>query len=149
MKIEYVVLADGAQAVGGKLYILGGGWSIFHAQAFPAPLNIGLGVNISYTSNESGMTYPWSVTITDEADIPVVPQMNSQIQIPQPPPGLPVGVFGNRLPLALQIGFAVPRPGKYTITVKFGSSAVKTDFDAIYVGASPNMPEPRPDEPRN
>lgn len=153
MKVEYVVLADGAQAVGGKLYILGGGWSIFYAQAFPAPINIGLGVNVSYTSNELGMTYPWSVTIADEAGIPIVPEMNSQVQVPQPSPGLP-SVFVNRLPFAMQIGLAVPRPGKYTITVKFGSSTVKTDFDAIFVraapGASPpDMPEPTSDEPRN
>ena len=57
MKIEYAILADGAQAVGGKLYILGGGWNVFYAQAFPAPVNIALGVNVSYTSNETGMTY--------------------------------------------------------------------------------------------
>lgn len=153
MKIEYVVLADGAQAVGGKLYILGGGWNVFYAQAFPAPINIGLGINVSYTSNEFGMTCPWSVTIADEAGIPIMPEMNSQVQIPQLPRGLS-NVLVNRLPFAMQIGVAVPRPGKYTITVRFGSSTVKTDFDAIFVraapGASPtDMPEPTPEEPRN
>jgi hypothetical protein len=83
MKIEYVVLADGAQAVGGKLYILGGGWSTFYAPAFPVPINIGLGVNVSYTSNEIGMTYTWGVTIADEAGIPIIPEMKGQVQIPQ------------------------------------------------------------------
>jgi len=153
MKIEYVILADGAQAVGGKLYILGGGWNVFYAQAFPAPVNIALGVNVSYASNETGMTYPWSVTITDEAGIPIVPEMNGQVQIPQLPPGLP-SVAVNRLPLAMQIGLAVPRPSKYTITVRFGDSTMNTDFNAIFVRAAPaatppDMPEPNADEPRN
>jgi len=153
MKIEYVILADGAQAVGGKLYILGGGWNVFYAQAFPAPVNIALAVNVSYTSYETGVTYPWSVTIADEAGIPTVPEMNGQVQIPQLPPGLP-SVAVNRLPLAMQIGLAVPRPGNYIITVRFGSSTVTTEFNAIFVRAapgatSPDMPEPNPDEPRN
>ena len=153
MKIEYVVLADGAQAVGGRLYILGGGWSIFYAQAFPAPINIGLGVNVSYTSDELGVTYAWSVSIADEAGIPIIPEMKGQLQIPwlsSGPPSVPL----NRLPFAMQIGLAVPRPGKYTIAVTFGSSTNKTDFNAIFVRAfpgatPPNMPEPTPDEPRN
>ena len=112
-----------------------------------------LGVNVSYTSNETGMTYPWSVTITDEAGIPIVPEMNGQVQIPQLPPGLP-SVAVNRLPLAMQIGLAVPRPSKYTITVRFGDSTMNTDFNAIFVRAAPaatppDMPEPNADEPRN
>jgi len=54
----------------------------------------------------------------------------------------------------MQIGLAVPRPGKYTIAVTFGSSISKTDFNAIFVRAvpgatPPDLPEPTPDEPRN
>src|SRR5579859_3451646 len=29
MKIEYALLADAAQAVGGKVFVLGGGWNLF------------------------------------------------------------------------------------------------------------------------
>jgi len=153
MKIEYMILEDRAQALGGKLYILGGGWSISHAQAYPAPLNLAIGVGVSYTFNEFGMTYPWSVTIADEAGIPIVPGMSGQLPAPQPLAQVPKGLT-KRLPFVLQIGLVVPRPGKYSITVRFGSSTVKTDFDAIFVRAAPgvtppDLPEPTPDEPRN
>jgi hypothetical protein len=55
------------------------------------------------------------------------------VQIPQPPTGLP-SVLVNRLPFAMQIGLAVPQPGEYMI--RFGSSTVMTDFDAIFVRAT-------------
>src|SRR5262245_15796282 len=99
------------------------------------------------------MTYTWGVTIGDEAGIPIIPEMKGQVQIPQLPRGLP-SVPVNRLPFAMQIGLAVPRPGSYTISVTFGSSTNKTDFNAIFVQAvpvatPPDMPEPTSDEPRN
>src|SRR5260370_39611657 len=38
MKIEYALLADAAQAVGGKGFVLGGGWDLFRAASYPAPV---------------------------------------------------------------------------------------------------------------
>ena len=152
MKIDYVILADAAQGVGGKLYILGGGWGVFHAVAFPAVVQIGLGIGVSYTAKDFGMSYPSSITIADEADVPVVPPANGPLQIPPPPPQMPRSVSQYRIPFAAQFGIALPRPGKYTVTVRIGSSTVKTEFDAILMGApgvAPTMPEPTPDEPRN
>jgi len=154
MKIDYVILADGAQAIGGKLYVLGGGWSIFHAQSYPAPLNLAIGVGVSYDAFEFGTTHPWNVAIADETGVPIVPEMGGQLPVPQPLAQMPKGVT-NRLPFVLQIGLVVPRPGKYSITVGCGSSTVRTDFDALFVralapGATPaDLPDPTPDEPRN
>lgn len=73
------------------------GWSIFYAQAFTAPISIGLGVNVSYSSNEIGMTHTWSVTIGNEAGIPIIPEMKGQLQIPQLLSGLPSAAV-NRVP---------------------------------------------------
>ena len=36
LEIDFMILADGAQAVGGKLYMLGGGWSASSFPSFPA-----------------------------------------------------------------------------------------------------------------
>src|SRR5438105_12051312 len=35
VQVDYAVLADGAQAVQGKHYILGGGWDALYALAYP------------------------------------------------------------------------------------------------------------------
>ena len=104
------------------------GWSIFYAQAFAAPISIGLGVNVSYSSNEIGMTHTWSVTIGNEAGIPIIPEMKGQLQIPQLLSGLPSAAV-NRVPFAMQISLAVP--------ATFGTSTSKTDFNAIFVRAVP------------
>jgi hypothetical protein len=153
MKIDYVILADAAQGAGGKIYILGGGWSVFRAPAFPAPVQLGLGIGISHTSKEFGMTYPSSITIADDADVPVITPVSGPLQIQPAPTDIPQGVTQHRLPFAAQFGIALPRPGKYSITVRIGSSVVKTEFDALLVRVPqpgvPPTPEATPKEPRN
>jgi hypothetical protein len=133
MKVEYVVLADAAQAVNGKLYILGGGWSVYRCATFPSPIQIAIAMSVTFTANEAGMRVPLSIVIADEAGVPIVPEMKGQIEAGQPLPDLPKGVT-HRLPFAANMGILIPRAGRYTIMVRVGSSSTPVGFDAIFVG---------------
>jgi len=146
MKIDYAVLADAAQSVGGKMFILGGGWNIFRSANYPAPVQLAVAVGIGFEPAEIGSRYPVKIVIADEAGVPVVPEMNGQIETGQPtpdlPPGLPV-----KIPVAWNVSFAVPRAGRYTIVITVGSSKIELSFDAIFVGqrvqfgpGSPSVP---------
>ena len=44
MKIDYALLADAAQSVGGKMFVLGGGWNIFRSANYPAPVQLAIAV---------------------------------------------------------------------------------------------------------
>ena len=46
MKIEYALLADAAQAVGGKVFVLGGGWNLFGAASYPAPVQFAVAIGL-------------------------------------------------------------------------------------------------------
>ncbi len=133
MKIDYAILSDAAQAAGGKIYILGGGWNLFRSPSYPAVVQIGLALGLSFTSNEVGIKLPLSVVIADEAGVPVVPEVKAQVETGQPAPDLPNGL-SIKVPLAIQIGLSVPRPGKYGILATAGSSKVELSFDAILLG---------------
>jgi hypothetical protein len=133
MKIEYVVLADAAQAVGGKLYILGGGWTLFRAVNFPAPAQIALAMSISYTAAEAGRQISLRIAVADEAGVPIAPEMNTQIPAGPANPDLPADI-DLQLCFAANMGLMVPRAGRYTILVTAGSSSLATHFTAIFVG---------------
>jgi Family of unknown function (DUF6941) len=133
MKIEYVVLSDAAQAVGGKLYILGGGWTLFRAMKFPAPVQIALAMSISYTAAEAGKQFPLRIAIADEAGVPIAPELNTQVSAGPAKPDLPVDV-DLRLCFAANMGLLIPRAGKYTVLVTAGPSSLVTHFTAIFVG---------------
>jgi hypothetical protein len=150
MKIEYALLADGAQASGGKIFILGGGWNVFRGANYPAPIQLAVAIGMGFTVNEIGIKYPLKIAIADEAGMPVVPEMKGQIETGQPAADLPKGV-AVKVPVAVNMSFALPHPGKYGIVVTAGSSRAELSFEAIFVGqrvqfgsgpvSEPPMPE--------
>lgn len=66
-EIEVAILADAVQAVGGKLYVLGGGWDTLFASRFPArhpSLGIGVRIRVPWSSAEN--EFRLSVDLLDE-----------------------------------------------------------------------------------
>ncbi len=72
MKIDYALLAaDAAQAVGGKIFVLGGGWNVISQRRnFPAPVQhaIAAGVGISRTK-KLGSRHPLKIAVIDETGV--------------------------------------------------------------------------------
>jgi len=134
VKIESLMLADAAQAANGKLFILGGGWSVYKAPNFPMPIQMALAFMVSFSSTEIGIKYPINVAIADEAGVPIVPEMKGQIEVGPPPPEMPKGA-SHKLPFALNMGLQIPRAGKYGIVVTVGSFKAEIRFDAIFIGS--------------
>src|SRR5208283_4318320 len=112
MKIEYALLADAAQAVGGKIFVLGGGWNLFRSPNYPAPVQLAIAIGLGFASNEVGIKYPLNVVIADEAGIPVVPEMKGQVETGQPAPDVPKGT-SVKVPVAINMNMPLPHPGKY------------------------------------
>lgn len=110
-----VLLCDSAQAVEGKLYILGGGWNITGPQ--PTPSGIAIYVEVSW--DLTNIQHPWRLELLDADDQPVM--------IPTPvgdqplrfegafevgrPPGITPGT-GLGIPLAINLGPLPLTPGQ-------------------------------------
>lgn len=149
MKIEYALLADAAQAVGGKVFVLGGGWNLFRAANYPAPLQLAIAAGLGFTADEVGGKYPLSVVIADETGVPITPEVKGQVETGQPAPDAPKGA-SIKMPLAINMNLPVPRPGRYGIVMTVGSSKAQLSFDAIFVGRKVEFPvEGGPPEQRN
>ena len=133
MKIEYALIADAAQAVGGKVFLLGGGWNLFRAASYPAPVQFAIAIGLGFTTNEIGMKYPLNVAIADESGVPIVPEMKGQVETGQPAPDVPK-TASIKIPVAININMSLPHPGTYGIVVTAGSSSAQLSFEAIFAG---------------
>ncbi len=133
MKIEFALLADAAQAVGGKIYVLGGGWNVFRSANYPAPVHLSIAMGLGFTSNEVGIKYPLNVAVTDEAGIAIIPEMKGQVETGQIAPDFPKGV-SVKIPVAITINMPLPHPGTYGIVVTAGSAKTQLSFEAIFAG---------------
>ena len=133
MKIEYALLADAAQAVGGKVFVLGGGWNVFRAANYPAPIYFAVAIGLGFTSNEAGIKYPLNVVVADEAGVPIIPEMKGQVETGEPAPDVPK-TASVKIPVAININMSLPHPGTYGIVVTAGTSTTQLSFEAIFAG---------------
>lgn len=133
MRIEYALLADAAQAVGGKVFVLGGGWNLFRAANYPAPVHLAIAIGLGFTPDEVGIKYPLNIVIADEAGVPIIPEMNGQVETGQLAPDVPK-TASVKIPVAININMSLPHPGTYGIVVTAGSSKTQLSFEAIFSG---------------
>jgi len=105
-----MLLADAAQAVDGKLYILGGGWSFIGPQ--PTPMAIAMKIEVPW--DQSNRRHAFELRLLDEDGRPVEVDGNpvvirGEFEVGRPaglPPGTPLDV-----PVAVNIGPLPLRPG--------------------------------------
>jgi hypothetical protein len=110
-----LLLCDSAQAVDGKLYILGGGWSLTGPQ--PTPMALALKIDLPW--DRANMKHKWRLELLDGDGRPVSVQLQPDAD-PQPlllegefetgrPPGLKAGTNLD-LPLSFNFGPIPLRP---------------------------------------
>ena len=110
MKVT-MLLADSVQAVGGKLYILGGGWSVTGP-----PAQFGIAILIEIPWDQTNQKHPWKLELLESDGAAVLVQTPSgeqplvfqgELEVGRPPglkPGTPIAVplAINLAPLALE-----------------------------------------------
>jgi hypothetical protein len=113
-----MMLCDAAQVADGKLFILGGGWSITGPD--PAPSAIALKLEVDW--HEAGAPHHWELFLVDADGREVrfdTPEGSQAIEIRgdftvQRPQGVPEGTPVD-LPLAINLGpLPLPPGGRYT-----------------------------------
>lgn len=117
MQIDYAVIADYAEIVAGKLYLMGGGWDTSHATAFPAHvrLAVGLGVRVGWSENVRHV--PVHITVEDDDGRSFV-RLDGMIgadRVESLPPGA-----SQLAQLAANLPTNVPAAGGYRVHITIG-----------------------------
>lgn len=92
-----MLLADAAQAVGGKLFVLGGGWSVMG----PGPAPMAMAIKIEVPWDRTNSRHHWSLDLADQDGHPVV--------VPGPEGERPVHIAGD-FEVGRPAGMAVGTP---------------------------------------
>ncbi len=135
MEIEWLILADSAQVVNNKLYLLGGGWDSIRVQrAFPVNQNLSIAVGIKVPWNNTNQKHQFEVEILAE-DIQTeeprsLAKMTGQFEVGRPP-GIPAGQ-DQRIQIAMNIVLPLEAPGTKNIVARInGTEARRTQFRVI------------------
>jgi hypothetical protein len=130
-----MLLADAAQAVDGKLYILGGGWSVIGPE--PSPMAIAIKIEVPWS--ETNQPHPWHLQLVDGDGQPVMAQtpegerpvvVGGQFEVGRPAgivPGTPIDV-----PMAIGLG-ALPLPaGRRLVWQLFIDGETQLEWQAAF-----------------
>jgi hypothetical protein len=145
MRIHALLLADSAQAVDGKLYVLGGAWNMLRFPAFPASIMVGIGVAIDVDWTETNQRHHLDVHFEDADGQPMDPRIGADFEAGRPPGAIAGAEL--RIVLAVNGPLAVPAPGQYAAVASIGGvELARSRFQAIQ-GPSPGPPVAPPFQP--
>ena len=127
-----MILADAAQASGGKLYVLGGGWTRLRPDA-PTTMAVGIVVHVPYDQTNESLAF--TVTLKDADGQPVLIDGspvagNGEFEVGRPP-GLKAGEQIN-FPLAVTFNSVSLPPGGYVWEYAIGDDVIgRCGFRAV------------------
>ena len=117
MEIDYAILADHADVVGNKLYLMGGGWDWTAAPEAPAPVRIAIACGVRIGWEETNVPIPVLITIEDD-DAQETMRFVAEVNVGRPP-NLPAGT-AQLSQMAVNIQVSMPRFGGYRVVITAG-----------------------------
>lgn len=130
MECDLLMLADSAQAVDGKLYILGGGWRAVTGQRLPFshPMAIAVGFLVDWT--ETNRQHQFNLTIQADDTKENLAQLEGTLEVGRPV-GIPAGTQQRAL-FALNMTPEFKSDGPYTVSLLVdGQDLARTSFTVI------------------
>ena len=112
IKVDWLMLADRAEVVGGKLYLMGGGWDRLGLNEIPGPYTFSIATAILVPWNQTNEPHKFEMSIMDEDSTEIV-KMEGGFEagrLPGSRRGHPV-----RVQLAFGVTLEFKRDGGYVI----------------------------------
>lgn len=138
-----MLLADRAEAVNGKLYMVGGGFDRVGLVQIPGPADFDVAVGVLVGYNETNVPHRIELALEDEDNKPIQAAIQAQFEIGKPA-GMKLGQ-AQRFQLVLRGPFAIPKAGAYHWAVSLdGERKAVTQFwvDKVELPAL-GLPPPR------
>ena len=117
--IEWLILADAAEVVGGKLYLMGGGWDRLTVNSQPAKKNLAVALALRVPWHETNRQHAFRIDMTDEDGKQIV-SINGATEVGRPA-GIPAGQ-PQLAQLVVNFDATFEKLGTYVITARVNDS---------------------------
>lgn len=129
MDTEWILLADHAEVINGKLYLMGGGWEVLTVNALPTQHRCAVAVAFSVPWNETNQRHDIEIEIADEDGHPIA-TITGAIEVGRPP-GIPLG-SAQRVPMAVNLALQLENAGVYVVSTRIeNQDSKRTSFRVI------------------
>ena len=135
MEVEWLILCDGAQVVGNKLYLIGGGWDKLTAsKPFPIQQHASLAVALKIPWSETNQRHNFEIEVMGEDPDSEQPKsmakVQGQFEVGRPP-GIPPGQ-DQRIQMAIDMILVIDSPGTKTVAARIdGIESKRIQFNVL------------------
>ncbi len=141
MEVEWLILADSAEVVGNKLYLLGGGWDRLTVNTgFPIDQRCAIALSVRVPWNETNQKHVFEVEVMGEDTQTEQPKslvkVGGQFEVGRPP-GIPQGQE-QRIQLAISMNLRLDSPGTKVIVARIEEQEMRRVHFNVIPG--PMMP---------
>jgi len=137
--VDFLILADRAEVINNKLYMMGGGWDQFLVVDFAQPVGLSLAVAVLIPWQATNLQHTVTLAIqdADARDILTIPTA----MVTGRPPQMEAGAV-QRVPLAFPaIPLTLPGPGSYVVSARInGVEKKRITFRATQAPRPPLFP---------
>lgn len=130
MEVEWIILADAAEVVNNKLYIIGGGWENLTVNSpLPHLHPCAIAAAFRVPWNETNQQHSIEIAI-DNQDGKELLKVEGQIEVGRPP-GIPLG-SAQRVQMAIKLGLPIEQFGTYVIIARIeGEEKRRVEFNIV------------------
>ena len=140
VEIDFLLLADRAETVNGKLYAMGAAWDRIGVATFGQPISISVAIAVLVPWTATNQNHVVTLTIRDADGAPIDFRVEANFIA-----GRPAALVGEtqRVLLAIPVANVVlPHPGAYVLAAAINGAEMKTvRFTAV---PAPQQPQPGP-----
>jgi hypothetical protein len=141
MDVEWLILADSAQVMGNKLYVLGGGWDRLTLNR-PLPVNHQMAVAAAFQVdwNETNERHQFEIEIV-AGDGATLGNVKGAFEVGRPP-GIPPG-HRQRTQIAVNLTLPLKEYGTYEIVAKLDGEIRRRSPFLVMPGPGQNQVPPK------
>jgi Family of unknown function (DUF6941) len=122
-EVGFVILADRAEAIGGKLYMMGGAWDQIAVGDFAKPVMFSIALGIIIPWNATNVDHKLQVQLIDEDGTSFF-RVDASFRVGRPPQ-LPQGASQSNV-LAVPAVTVLPQPGTYSVEATLNESVSRS-----------------------
>jgi hypothetical protein len=135
--VDFLILADRAEVIGNKLYMMGGGWDQVMLPSVQVPIFIGIGIALRVPWHATNRAHNWSLSVQSQ-DAEVLMQVNAEFTAGRPS-GITAGADQRVMFAIPSTPVSIPAAGTYVIIASInGEEKRRISFQ---VTLAPNPPQ--------
>jgi hypothetical protein len=130
LELEWLILADNAQIVGNKLYLLGGGWDVLTVgSGFPVQQRCAVAASYKVPWNETNERHAVEIEVLNDDGLSLA-TVQGQVEVGRPA-GIPPG-SDQRAQIAAEIVLGIEKESSFAIIARIeGVEVGRTQFRVV------------------